>query len=552
MPDRLRPHLPAVWLALVLSAVWALRDWGALSALRLPDTDDMMRLQQVRDWIAGQPFADVSQHRLGTGLAMHWSRIGDLVPAALILLVRPLAGTYLAELVAVIAWPVMQFAIALALVGSIAERLSPGARGTAIVLGALAYPATTLFVPGRIDHHGMQLILVLVQLRALLSADPARGGGIAGAAAAACLAIGLETLPFAVLTGAIVALRGRGWQAGYGVMIAIGTAMLQPIAATGGACDTVQPLALPLMLGGAAMALTAELGRWRLVALGGAAALLAAVFHTPLSPCLSGPYGTVDPLVARLWLANVAEAQPLLATAPVYALGYAGLMLVGVALTGLIALRRRGGWWLLLAVQGMSLALTLMQLRGVYVGAALAAVPIAVLLTEARAAGRLLRVVALWLAGAGLLYPIAATAAFGRIGATTDSGPVDCTAPAALARLRHLPPGRTMAPIDVGAYAIAATGMHAVAAPYHRNDAGNAAMLRFYLGPADGALAIARTWGVTGVVLCPGAFDAMGTPPAGSIAGGARPAWLVPLSGPSAVPATYRVADRLPQVHTPE
>lgn len=64
---RLGDVLCAFALAVVLCAGWAWRDWAALSALQLTDTDDMMRLQQIRDWIAGQGFADLAQHRLGWG-----------------------------------------------------------------------------------------------------------------------------------------------------------------------------------------------------------------------------------------------------------------------------------------------------------------------------------------------------------------------------------------------------------------------------------------------------------------------------------------------------
>src|SRR3954451_11239769 len=83
--------LLAMLLAAVLAAAWSVRDWHQLSALRLPDTDDVMRLQQIRDWIAGQSFTDMSQHRLGVapGMPIHWSRLADLVPAAIIALSSP-------------------------------------------------------------------------------------------------------------------------------------------------------------------------------------------------------------------------------------------------------------------------------------------------------------------------------------------------------------------------------------------------------------------------------------------------------------------------------
>jgi hypothetical protein len=63
--DAWRAPLAALLLAVVLSLAWTLRGWHDLAVLRLPDTDDMVRLQQIRDWIGGQAFGDLAQHRLG-------------------------------------------------------------------------------------------------------------------------------------------------------------------------------------------------------------------------------------------------------------------------------------------------------------------------------------------------------------------------------------------------------------------------------------------------------------------------------------------------------
>ena len=70
------PRAPA-WLSpLTMSARWALLGWllcaivmlwlfrGDLTTLAFSDPDDAMRLAQVRDWIGGQDFYDVSQHRM--------------------------------------------------------------------------------------------------------------------------------------------------------------------------------------------------------------------------------------------------------------------------------------------------------------------------------------------------------------------------------------------------------------------------------------------------------------------------------------------------------
>ncbi|TPG13665.1 hypothetical protein [Sphingomonas oligophenolica] len=76
MTTRTRHDIPiATALAFVLSMVWAWRNWANLVQLRLPDTADVMPLQQVRDWLEGQSWIDLAQHRWGMGLQMHWSRL---------------------------------------------------------------------------------------------------------------------------------------------------------------------------------------------------------------------------------------------------------------------------------------------------------------------------------------------------------------------------------------------------------------------------------------------------------------------------------------------
>lgn len=531
MPARLRPYLVIAALTLGLGTAWTIADWSNLSALVLPDTDDAMRLQQVRDWLAGQPLSDVSQHRLAGGLAMHWSRIPDLLLAASIFALRPLTGTAWAEVSAVIGVPLLHFAALLLLVRSTVLAIAPRAAATAVVLAALSYPASALFMPGRIDHHALQLLLVLLQVRALLAPSERGSGIVAGLAVATGAAVGLETLPFAVLTATIVVIGwlrgdGGGRQTGFGLAIGIGLLALLPLAGRGGDCDTIGPLAAPTIAGGLALAALARIDHHRAGFLAVTAAALAILAWPAAQPCLAGPYATVDPLVARLWLAQVGEAQPLFAATPAAAIAYAGLLVAGLVAGGWLAWRRGGSWWLLLAYQALAAGITLAQLRGAHVGAALAVVPLATLLSEQRLRGRTSAVLALWIGGAGLSYPLLAGTLAPRA-AVAANGP-DCSTPALLATLNALPAGRVMAGIDLGAYLIAGTHHSAIAAPYHRNNAGNAAMYRFFLGAPDRARAIARHWGVDYVVVCSGSMGDVRTPP-GTIAGGVRPAWLRPL-----------------------
>src|SRR5258707_9694465 len=68
-------------------------------------TDDAIRLVEVRDLIAGQAWFDLAQHRLDPpGVSMHLSRSIDAPLAALILLLRPLAGAGEAAGVKITPW----------------------------------------------------------------------------------------------------------------------------------------------------------------------------------------------------------------------------------------------------------------------------------------------------------------------------------------------------------------------------------------------------------------------------------------------------------------
>jgi hypothetical protein len=532
MAARLRPYLPAIALAIILTFAWAWADRTNLVALRLPDTDDAMRLQQIRDWLAGQPLTDLSQHRLADGLPMHWSRIGDLFPAAIILLLRPLSGQPIAELAAVLLWPLVQFVVLLGLVTSIARRLAPTATGPALVLAALAYPTSGLFLPGRIDHHALQLLLVLGQIRVLLAPASWRSGALAGLLLATAASIGVETLPFAALTAALIighdVRRHPERMSGFGLALAGGLLALLPLAGTGGTCDTIGPLAPVGIVGGLTLAALGRIERGRLPLLVASGVALTVLAWPAAQPCLDGPYARVDPLVARLWLANVEEAAPLLTTPLASVIAYAGLLLVGCAGSAWLLWQRGGAWATLLLFQLASLALTLSQLRGAYLGAILAVIPIAALLAHARRRRATPAVLALWIAGAGLSYPlIAGTIAPKQAHAAAAT--VDCTTPEALARLAALPPGQAMTGIDLGAWGLASTPHRFIAAPYHRNDRGNRAAYRFFLGDERTARAIAVRWRINYVVRCPGMFGAIDLP-RGSIAADATPAWLRPIS----------------------
>lgn len=533
--------LVACLLAFALAAVWTWRDWTDLSALRLPDADDMMRLQQIRDWIGGQAFADVSQHRLGAaGVAMHWSRLDDLVPAAIITLLEGLIGRHAAEVTAVIVWPALLLATAIALTGRIARAVGGAAVAPpAMIVAAIAYPASTLFLPGRIDHHNLQIVLALLATLMLVGPGSMMAGLVAGIAAALSVVVGMETVPLLGVIGAIVVIDWviGGWPArdrlmGFGIALCATTCAasiaFRTTAWDYAACDGFTAItARAAMIAslapiGLALAGWDSSARVRL-ALGGACAVAVAATLAIATPQCIAPYGAVDPLLKSLWLDRVGEAQALFAAPPAAAIGYAGLTLAGIAAGGWQAWHTRArGWIVLLALQATAAAVMAAQLRGAYAGAMFAAPALGALIVSARARGAL-PLASAWLASAGLLYPIAAEA----MAPARQAAPIgaSCTAPDLIAALGRLPDGVVMAPIDTGGVAIAATRHRLIAAAYHRDGAGDLAMYAFYRGPSAAAQHVTSRWRVGYIVACDG-FAGVAAPFADRLASGQAPRWL--------------------------
>ncbi len=100
------------WLAL---CGWFVADrWTEIRLFALGDTDDNMRMMQVRALLNGQDWYDLRQHRLNApyGANIHWSRVVDLPLAGLILALRPLLGGAGAEKWAVALAPLLPYLLA--------------------------------------------------------------------------------------------------------------------------------------------------------------------------------------------------------------------------------------------------------------------------------------------------------------------------------------------------------------------------------------------------------------------------------------------------------
>jgi hypothetical protein len=563
---------PRLWLALaiavILTTAWAMKDWANLSLLRLPDNDDMARLAQVRDWLNGQAFNDLMQYRLGPpeGASMHWSRIADAGPALLILLFTPLLGTTGAEIAMAVAYPAILFFLYLLLVSRIAARLGGEKAGIpALILAALAFPTISLFIPGRIDHHALQIVLTLVLADAIVAPPTLKRGLVAGLVAALSMAIGLEAAPEII---AAMAAIGVAWLTGnkqddqraLGFGAALGGTTLalltfaHPQVWPEQWCDGFTPASTraTLVLSGAwvLMGLSGRYAtHWKprlavAAILGGGATLIS---YRTSAVCLAGPYGALDPFLQHVWMRNVSEARDLFIGQDTIgtSLAYGGLVLTG---TGLALARIGDAKWrnfaIFLAVSALA---AIAAVRVTYIMAGIAVIPFAALLARDAALSKRL---ALWVFGAGISWNLIALqmdAAFAKPLVAAKAEQKLCTAAEPLRVVAAQPKGTIMAPLDLGAYLTGMTPHHVVAAVYHRNNAGNLAMYRFFLASPEKAERQARAEGVTYVAICPDNLheDGLQKLRAGSLAerlqsDSAPPAWLEPIPTGGAI-RLYRV-----------
>jgi hypothetical protein len=391
------------------------------------------------------------------------------------------------------------------------------------------------FQPGRIDHHAPQIVLLVFVLAASLAAlDRARArlAALAGLLTALSLAISIENLPFfAVLYAAIAiafiiygdALRAMllwlagGLAAGLPIFFA---ASVPPSRYLAGGCDafsaahvvggftgatalTILALGLPLWrtLGARAIAVSTA----GMVTLATLAVTYPACFHDPLTE--------VDPFVREVWLSQVREAMPLMRiveTRPEL-LPIIVLPVVLGSLAALSAIWRTHGmartrWIIIAALLGVGLLTAFWQIRVFSSAGPLAALPAAYVVLALRE--RLARDGATMKGGlitAGLCLPFSSMTYALAVPYNDPSitGTLACLSPPALAPLATLPPALVLAPIDSGSHILSNTPHSVVAAPYHRNSAGNRRALDAFLASPEDAEKIVRESGAGYVMLCP-------------------------------------------------
>ena len=298
-----------------------------------PDSDDTMRLVQVRDFLAGQSWFDLSQYRMGPdgGTLMHWSRIADLPLILLISFFDLFFPAVIAEAIAISIWPLMCAVLTLygVLVGI--RHLSKGTSiwASCLLLG-LILVGYSRFMPGSIDHHNFQLALIAIALGHAL--DPqlrSKSYIISAIAMSLSLAIGPEVYFFiAVLCGffalqwlfnpiparsAVLAMSVT-FAAMVTVIFLLTTAPMNYGVVT---CDSYSVITFAACLaGGLGLAvivvfMSEKPMTYRLLILGSLGVICALIFLAQAPQCLSNPLDVLPDDVRQQWLGKIQEAQPL-------------------------------------------------------------------------------------------------------------------------------------------------------------------------------------------------------------------------------------------------
>ena len=211
-----RHHTAVPNIALFLGAAWVvivlqlLADHWADTGRSLTDMDDAMRLVQMRGFTDGHGWFNLHEPRLGPpdGYDTHWSRLIDAGLAGLLWLFGQFTAPAMAERLMRTVWPMLWLIPTMAGATALAWRIAGrDAAPIALVLTAVGLPAFQHFIPGRIDHHNVQIALAVLLMAASWSDRKSGAAAAAGGLTGPALAIGFEGLPFMVLAGAAIALR---------------------------------------------------------------------------------------------------------------------------------------------------------------------------------------------------------------------------------------------------------------------------------------------------------------------------------------------------------
>jgi hypothetical protein len=538
--------LAALASAFVFTLLMWVQKWPFDAPVLLRGTDDMVRMVNVRDLLAGQSWFDLLQPRLGAGpgTLMHWSRLIDAPLAALVTIGNAFsAGS--GERFAAVAWPFLMFAAAFAGLLTGVRRASGSMNILpALVIGGFALIGSGVFDSGVIDHHNAQLALTVWLLALLLPSEkPDRDFAAAGVVVSLMLAIGLESLPIALAAAGAVMAR----------MLLEGDTLVEPVRRFG--------LALSLSIAALFFALVGpqhysdkfcdSFSLFHLVCAGAGGLTLYIGLHPsvrnflPLPlvsapslagigvaaltclffpDCLRAPGASLDPKLRHFWFDQVVETQSFLRIAQIdpWLLPYMHVLPLLAAGTSIWMFAKgfsRSIYAPLLIFIAMTSAVTLFQMRGMQYAIPVAAMALAVSVTrfaEEKGQKQPLRLLAAMGLSCILVWKLIVTGAIGLF-SNGETGPLiaageakpseQCGSEASIASLNALPAGLVAGSNDLGPLYLLMTDHRVLAGPYHRDVEGNLAWINAMTGTPQEAHSILANVKVKILAICPSEAD---------------------------------------------
>jgi len=509
-----------------------------------PDNDDVMRLVQVRDFLAGQNWFDMHQYRLGFdgGTLMHWSRLIDAPIAGLAVFFSLFLSAHTAEVLAVSVWPLSLVFPFLWAAGKGGYNL--GGRPAMLIaqlLGAIVVFSVHRFHPGSIDHHNAQMTLIAIIVAMMLDPDKKVSSFlIAGISSAVALVIGIETTPLVAVLAMIIALHwgiygevyrkaAIAFGISFAVTVFVAFFVFTPVSRYAAVtCDNFSvgfaslSVVGGLLLGTSALFFSGKSFGFRAGSLLATGIVVAGMLFKIAPQCLQDPFASFDPLLMTMWLNNVMEAQSFVSQIYVDPSSMGAFYATGFIAIIICAYRIKKGdnlsaYSFLLIASLCATLLACYQIRGFIFSITIGIFPISAFVADLQKAYRadtknnkaalafvsmaLIATPATWALGGALLNQAAYATVIAGNGAKVDAQ-MTCRKAADMKQLASLEPGLVAGGSNVGATILRYTKNRVLSAPYHRNPDGMLKVLKIQLAQPTEAEKLMRDAHVRYYVVC--------------------------------------------------
>ena len=481
-----------------------------------------MRFIQIRDWLNGQSWFDTDQYRLGlaSGTDMHWSRLPDIPIALLTLFFELFMSQDKAMHLAAAIWPPILGLGVLAILNLGAKYIaSPNllkpTRFVALSLGLVFVALTGRFNPGALDHHNIQIILILGSVVWLIKHQLLKHGIYSGMCAALAVAVGPEIYPFVGLIGLFVACdwawvgedrRNRSLGFGLGFAITLAASFVLTVRPSDWSlvyCDQLSSVTVIIAcLGGMGLFLSAYFFSSKRILLRLGALLIVGIFCLLFlklfaSQCLGNPLNDLPDTMHTYWLNNITEAKPLLSKKSeiLFVVPYR----IGTAIVALLVLLwaffsgRIESYRVLFSILLIaSMILTLYQVRFYIFAQMMAILPLSYWIIERYQSGKSKKNNIAYLGAIGLSLPMV----LGLPGflmkpsennRRVDVSTMNCLPDSLIARLNQFSDHTIFAQSNSGPILLKLTHHRVLNANYHRNVDGIESVIKINSSPVDEA-----------------------------------------------------------------